>query len=66
MKSIFKQVAERHGTTEQEVEAEITSAIKIAMKSEDPNARAFWKAVAPDGKMPPIEKVLTILASMIE
>ena len=31
-------------------------------KSAEPEAIAFWKAVAPDGKEPPIEKVIAMIA----
>ena len=32
------------------------------MKSAEPEAIAFWKAVSPDGKEPPIEKVIAMIA----
>lgn len=37
-------------------------AIREAMKSAEPEAMAFWNAVAPDGKEPPIEKVIAMIA----
>ena len=37
-------------------------AIWEAMKSAEPEAIAFWKVVAPDGKEPPIEKVIAMIA----
>ena len=37
-------------------------AIREAMKSAEPEAIAFWKAVAPDVKEPPIEKVIAMIA----
>lgn len=37
-------------------------AIWEAMKSAEPEAIAFWKAVAPDGKEPLIEKVIAMIA----
>ena len=37
-------------------------AIWEAMKSDEPEAITFWKAVAPDGKEPPIEKVIAMIA----
>ena len=37
-------------------------AIWEAMKSADREAFTFWKAVAPDGKEPPIEKVIAMIA----
>ncbi len=41
---------------------EMQFAIRKAMKSAEPEAIAFWKAVAPDGKEPPIEKVIAMIA----
>jgi hypothetical protein len=37
-------------------------AVRKAMKSAEPEAVAFGKAVAPDGKEPPIEKVIAMIA----
>lgn len=44
------------------VKEEMQFAIREAMKSAEPEAIAFWKAVAPDGKEPPIEKVIAMIA----
>ena len=33
-----------------------------AMKRAELEAKTFWKAVAPDGKEPPIEKVIAMIA----
>ena len=51
-----------NGTTEKVVKEEMQFAIREAMKSAEPEAIAFWKAVAPDGKEPPIEKVIAMIA----
>ena len=56
MNDIFRQTAKENGTTEKAVKEEMQFAIREAMKSAEPEAIAFWKAVAPDGKEPPIEK----------
>mgnify|MGYP001375777170 CR=1 FL=1 len=58
MNDIFRQIAKENGTTEKAVKEEI----REAMKSAEPEAIAFWKAVAPDGKEPPIEKVIAMIA----
>ena len=55
MNDIFRQIAKENGTTEKAVKEEMQFAIREAMKSAEPEAIAFWKAVAPDGKEPPIE-----------
>ena len=54
MNDIFRQIAKENGTTEKAVKEEMQFAI--------PEAIAFWKAVAPDGKEPPIEKVIAMIA----
>ena len=48
--------------TEKAVKKEMQFAIREAMKSAEPEAMAFWNAVAPDGKEPPIEKVIAMIA----
>ena len=60
MNDIFRQIAKENGTTEKAVKEEMQFAIREAMKSAE--AIAFWKAVAPDGKEPPIEKVIAMIA----
>ena len=62
MNDIFRQIAKENGTTEKAVKEEMQFAIREAMKSAEPEAIAFWKAVAPDGKEPPIEKVIAMIA----
>lgn len=36
------------------------------MQSPDPTAQAFWKQIAPDGKEPPVEKVIATIALMVQ
>ena len=62
MNDIFRQIAKENGTTEKAVKEEMQFAIREAMKSAEPKAIAFWKAVAPDGKEPTIEKVIEMIA----
>ena len=50
MNDIFRQIAKENGTTEKAVKEEMQFAIREAMKSAEPEAIAFWKVVAPDGK----------------
>ena len=57
MNDIFRQIAKENGTTEKAVKEEMQFAIRA-----EPEAIAFWKAVAPDGKEPPIEKVIAMIA----
>ena len=53
MNDIFRQIAKENGTTEKAVKEEMQFAIREAMKSAEPEAIAFWKVVAPDGKKNP-------------
>ncbi len=66
MKNIIKEVAKANGTTEQEVKNEMRIAIRAAMQSKEPSAQAFWKQIAPDGKEPPVEKVIASIALMVQ
>lgn len=66
MKNIIKEVAKANGITEQEVKNEMRIAIKTAMQSKEPAAQAFWKQIAPDGKEPPVEKVIASTALMVQ
>ncbi|HCQ6308037.1 TPA: hypothetical protein OL514_003447 [Clostridioides difficile] len=66
LKNIIKEVAKAHGTSEQEVRNEMRIAIRAAMQSPDPTAQAFWKQIAPDGKEPPVEKVIATIALMVQ
>ena len=66
MKNIIKEVAKAHKMSEQEVRDEMRVAIRTAMKSTDPTAQAFWKQIAPDGKEPPVEKVIASISLMVQ
>lgn len=58
----FQTNSERKWNNRKAVKEEMQFAIREAMKSVEPEAIAFWKAVAPDGKEPPIEKVIAMIA----
>ena len=62
MNDIFRQIAKENRTTQIAVKEEMQFAIREAMKSAEPEAIAFGKAVAPDGKELPIEKVIAMIA----
>lgn len=66
MKNIIKEVAKAHGISEQEVRNEMRVAIRAAMKNTDPTAQAFWKQIAPDGKEPPVERVIASISLMVQ
>ena len=62
MNDIFRQIAKENEKKKKAVKEEMQFAIREAMKSAEPEAIAFWKVVAPDGKEPPIEKVIAMIA----
>ena len=66
MKNIIKEVAKAHKMSEQEVRNDMRIAIRAATKSPDPTAQAFWKQIAPDGKEPPVEKVIASISLMVQ
>lgn len=39
---------------------------RAAMKNTDPTAQAFWKQIAPDGKEPPVERVIASISLMVQ
>lgn len=60
-KKIIQAVAAKNGVTPEQVESEIKKAVRLAMASDDPNAQALWKQMAPDGKEPELDAVLDYL-----
>lgn len=66
MKNVIKEVAKAHKMSEQEVIDEMRVTIRAAMKSTDPTAQAFWKQIAPDGKEPPVERVIASISLMVQ
>jgi peroxiredoxin len=61
-----QEVAKAYGISEQEVRNEMRVAIRVAMKSTDPTAQAFWKQIAPDGKETPVERVIASISLMVQ
>lgn len=64
-KRILETVAAQNGITAEEVEHEMMEAIRAAMASPDPHARAMWKQICPDGKEPDLETFLTFMAKWV-
>lgn len=64
-KKIIRQIAKSNGVTPQEVERDMKEAIRQAMASTDPQAQAFWKQIAPDGKEPDIGTFLRACATKV-
>ncbi len=62
----FEKVAHQNQTSVEEVNEEITKAMKIAMTSENPESQKLWTQIAPDGKtLAPEELVRRILTLLI-
>ena len=65
MNDIFKKVAESQNVSEDEVKNEISKAIRLAMKSDDPIAREFWDKIAPNSEELSTEEVIEKIAFFI-
>ena len=48
-KQIIRQIARNNNVTPKQVEEDIKEAIRAAMASDDPQAQAIWRQIAPDG-----------------
>lgn len=46
-KRIIKSIALKKGVTPEEVEADMRSAIRAGMSSDDPHVQAIWKQISP-------------------
>ena len=66
VEKIIRQIAKEYGVTPKEVEADMKEAMREAMASPDPKARAFWSELAPDEKEPSIEKFLTAFVTKMK
>lgn len=64
--TVTEKIAEIHGIAKEEVEKEITTAISIAMSSEDEEAQMLWQKFAPDGKVPTIENLIEQVIFLIK
>ncbi len=49
-RQIIRRIARENNTTPKQVEREMKEAIRAGMASDDPQAQAIWKQIAPDGK----------------
>lgn len=57
-KRIIQQIALKNGVTPEEVEADMRSAIRAGMSSNDPHTQAIWKQIAPNRIEPSIDTFL--------
>lgn len=66
MKNIFKEIAKSENVSEEVVRKEISEVIRLAMGSDNKNAKAFWNEIAPDGREPSPEEVIEKIAFLIK
>ena len=64
-RQIIRRIARENNTTPKQVEREMKEAIRAGMASDDPQAQAIWKQIAPDGKEPSIETFLKFCVERI-
>lgn len=61
----FKKIAEKEGVTVEEVREEIKKAIDVAMQSDDPAVKLYWKNICNYGKVPTPEEVVIYIAEQV-
>jgi len=59
----IKKIARQEGVSPELVYKEIQWAIEDGYNNPDPAIQAYWRKIIPDGKMPPPEKLIEILAN---
>lgn len=64
--NVIKKVAEKYGTTPDEVRKEISLAIDMGYSNPDPEVQEMWKKLFPDGKKPSPEKFIKVLAKEVK
>ena len=60
-KQIILSIANSHGVTPEEVEADIEAAIREGRESDDPAVKRVWDAVSPEGQTPTVDMVLAYI-----
>lgn len=54
-------IAKREGISEEKVREDILYAISLALKSDDPKVREFWKLIPCKGESPTVDETLNYL-----
>lgn len=57
----LKEIAKREGVPEEKVEEDILFAISLAMKSDDPKIKEFWKSIPCEGDCPTIDEAINYI-----
>lgn len=65
-KKALKKLAKQKGVSEGAVRREIKIAIAEAMKSPEPQAKAFWKSIPHKGELPTPEEVIAYIAGVVK
>lgn len=64
-KRIIQSIALKNGVTPKEIEADMRSAIRAGMSSDDPHTQAIWKQIAPSGIEPSIDAFLDYMINRV-
>jgi len=57
----LQEIARREGISEEKVRDDILYAISLALKSNDPKVRDFWKLIPCEGESPTVDETLNYL-----
>ncbi len=63
---IIEEVARQLNTTPENARREMTEAMRSAMANPDPEVQAIWRKIAPDGKLPPLERFVEYIVLMAQ
>ena len=65
-KRILQIIAAEQGISPEEVEHKMMEAIRAAMDSPNPRAKALWKQICPDGKEPDLDTFLSFMSNRVD
>ena len=65
MDKIIQKVADKYGTTPEQVRADISCMINEAIKNRNnsPESQALWKELSPNGELPSVEEFLLFVTT---
>ena len=61
---IIQEIARREGVSAEHINEEIEKAISVGFTNPDPEVQKQWAKIAPDGKVPSLEKAIEILTKI--
>lgn len=65
VEDIVKQIAEKYGTTPQEVRLSMQQALDEGRNNPDPAVQSTWSSIPGKGKTPTLDEVLAFLAKRL-